>query len=73
MTDWRNYITASEDTAPKKKKPKGPGCKRNKINKNRFGPCIFNENDECKNCHRPRRKITRLDPATGTITREYLE
>lgn len=73
MTDWTKYITSNDEQAPKRKKPKGSGCKRNKINKNRFGPCIFNEKDECVNCHRPRRKIVKLDPKTGNLIREYLE
>lgn len=71
MTDWREYLNIKEDGQVKKKK--GPGCKRNKISKNRFGPCLFNDNDECINCHRPRRKITKFDPVTNTIVREYLE
>lgn len=73
MTDWRNYLTDKEVVPTTKRKQKGPGCKRNKINKNRYGPCSFNSQDECIFCKRPRKKVLRLDPTTNTITVEYYE
>jgi hypothetical protein len=73
MTDWKNYLIDSESNQVKKKRKKGPGCKRNKINKNRYGSCIFNEQEECMFCKRPRRKIVKLNPLTNKIETHYLE
>ena len=73
MTDWQKYLNDKEPSPVKKKKRKGPGCKRNKISNNRFGSCLFNDKDECVYCHRPRRKVLRMDPSTNTILVEYLE
>ena len=73
MTDWTNYLIDKENPPTKSKKRRGPGCKRNKINKDRYGPCSFNSNDECIYCKRPRRKTLRLDPTTNTISIEYYE
>ena len=72
MTDWRNFLNEKE-SAPSRKKPFKPGCKRNKIGRNRLGPCSFTEKDECKFCKRPRKKTLRLDPLTSTIIVEYYE
>jgi len=73
MKDWQNYLPDKEPNFTKKKKNKGPGCKRNKIGKNRYGYCSFNEKDECIYCKRPRRKVLRMDPVTNTIIIEYFE
>jgi len=73
MKDWQNYLTDKEPGVTKKKRKKGPGCKRNKIGKNRYGNCLFNEKDECTYCHRPRRKVLRMDSVTSAIIVEYLE
>lgn len=73
MTDWRNYLADKEPTFSKRKRRSATECKRNKINKKRFGSCKFNENDECCFCHRPRRKVLRLDATTNTVIVEYLE
>lgn len=72
MTDWQSYINEKEPEF-KRKKSKGPGCKKNKINKQRFGPCIFSEQEECIYCKRPRRKEVRLDSKTNKVITTYLE
>lgn len=71
MTKWNEYLDDRE-TSFKRKKAHTGGCKKNKIRTNRFGPCQFQQ-DECIRCHRPRRKINKLDPKTGVITTQYLE
>lgn len=73
MSDWKDYLTDSDTKPLFKRKKQGPGCKRNRISKNRFGPCSFNENDICEHCSRPRRKELRLDPNTNTIIVHYFE
>ena len=37
MTDWQKYLNDKEPSPVKKKKRKGPGCKRNKIS-NKINP-----------------------------------
>lgn len=72
MSDWTKYL-GDTDQKINKKKYKGPGCKRNKISKNRLGPCIFTEQDECKFCKRPRKKEVRYDAISNCTKTIYLE
>jgi len=73
MADWKKYLADKEPVIFKKKKTTGPGCKRNKIGKNRLGTCSFNDKDTCIYCSRPRRKETRFDIKTNTLTVKYFE
>lgn len=73
MTDWRNYLNEAENKSSFKKKKTSGGCKRNRITKNKNGPCVFDERNLCMYCKRPRRHETRLDPKTGNITTQYFE
>lgn len=73
MTEWHKYLTDKDQSFTKKKKRSKFECKRNKISGNRYGSCEFNENDECRFCHRPRRKTLRLDTTTNTVIIEYFE
>ena len=73
MTDWNSYIDEKEQTPSQHKKRKGPGCKRNKISKNRLGFCNFLKEGTCMYCGRPRKKVLRLDPKTNLVVTEYLE
>jgi hypothetical protein len=72
MTDWNSYLDEKEPSTQRKKR-KGPGCKRNKIGKNRLGFCNFLKDDTCEYCKRPRKKVLRLDPKTNLVITEYLE
>jgi hypothetical protein len=72
MTNWTQYLS-DKDTTSFKKKKRVSGCKRNRISKTRNGPCIFNEQEECRFCKRPRRKEYRFDPTTNTVIVHYFE
>ncbi len=72
MTDWTQYLNDREPSSFKKKKTIR-GCKRNKLGKNKYGSCLFSEQDECIYCKRPRRKENRFDPTTNTIVIHYFE
>lgn len=67
MTKWDDYLEERE-ASPKKKKHSSRGCKKNKTSKK----CIFKE-DSCIYCHRPRKKVNKLDSTTGSVVTYYLE
>lgn len=73
MKDWSRYLDEKEQPSGQRKRKKGPGCKKNKIGKNRLGFCNFLQDETCMYCGRPRKKILRLDPKTNLVVTEYLE
>lgn len=73
MSGWEQYLADKEPSVFKKKKRSKHQCKKNKIRKNVYGSCQFNDRDVCMHCSRPRKKILRLDPVNNTVIVEYLE
>lgn len=71
MNEWSKYTDEGDVIFKKKKKPTSL-CKKNKITSTKYGRCSFVD-DKCIHCNRPRKKINKLNPVTGTVTTHYLE